>query len=426
MRKELGEYLCRALCAALVGVLAAALAAAAPQAEGADAPASAPPAAATPWREEEPMPTPAPTADSAPIVTRDSPIYSPETLAAELEALHARYPEETRLSVYGTSCLGQPLYAMEIGNPEATTRVLVQAGMHGREWINVQILMAQIEDYLAKDMYDPMLERASFLFVPMSNPDGVRIAQEGAAWIENAAYRALVERLIEESGRSHTLWKANGRGVDLNRNFDAHWEDSRVIEGIEGPAYAHYPGPAPESEPETRALLALTEDYAPTVTLSYHSRGETIYWYFFQEGEALERDARLARRLLDLTGYAGLARGEDLTVTSFDGLIARSRLYVIQYDGTCYKLVDGEWKECKLDGSTEHFTELYLGQPYERDANDFAYEKVKELLGDSPELQELHAFWTPKKPIADQAYEELYRQIDEMIGEVSCEAYAGG
>lgn len=197
--------------------------------------------------------------------------------------------------------------------------MLVQAGMHGREWINVQILMAQIEDYLAKDMYDPMLERASFLFVPMSNPDGVRIAQEGAAWIENAAYRALVERLIEESGRSHTLWKANGRGVDLNRNFDAHWEDSRVIEGIEGPAYAHYPGPAPESEPETRALLALTEDYAPTVTLSYHSRGETIYWYFFQEGEALERDARLARRLLDLTGYAGLARGEDLTVTSFGG-----------------------------------------------------------------------------------------------------------
>lgn len=111
---------------------------------------------------------------------------------------------------------------------------------------------------------------------------------------------------------------------------------------------------------------------------------------------------------------------------SFDGLIARSRLYVIQYDGTCYKLVDGEWKECKLDGSTEHFTELYLGQPYERDANDFAYERVKALLGASPELQELLAFWTPKKPISDQVYEELYRQIDDMIGEASCEAYAGG
>ena len=105
----------------------------------------------------------------------------------------------------------------------------------------------------------------------------------------------------------------------------------------------------------------------------------------------------------------------------FDELISESRLYVIQYDGTCYKLVDGEWKECKLDGSTERFTELYLGQPYERDANDFAYEKVKEFFGDSPELQELHAFWTPKKPISDQAYEELYRQIDEITGETTAE-----
>ena len=73
----------------------------------------------------------------------------------------------------------------------------------------------------------------------------------------------------------------------------------------------------------------------------------------------------------------------------FDGLISRSRLYVIQYDGTCYKLVDGKWKECKLDGSIDYFTELYLGQPYEREANDFAYEKVKALLGDALDITDL-------------------------------------
>ena len=99
----------------------------------------------------------------------------------------------------------------------------------------------------------------------------------------------------------------------------------------------------------------------------------------------------------------------------FDRLIAMSRLYIVMYDGTCYKLADGDWKECKLEGSTEYFTELYLGQPNERDANDYAYMKVKELLGDSPELQELYAFWKPKTPAAVHSYEELYRKIDEII-----------
>ena len=103
----------------------------------------------------------------------------------------------------------------------------------------------------------------------------------------------------------------------------------------------------------------------------------------------------------------------------FDVLISRSRIYVIQYDGVCYKLVDGEWRACKLDGSIEYFSELYLGQPYERDANDFAYEKVKALLGASLDLQELHAFWMPKKVIEDQAYKKLYRQIDAMTGEAN-------
>ena len=318
VKRELAAALCRAFCASLAGLLAVFLALVEPLAAPAVATA-APTPAATPAVSPAPTASPTPEAPLTPIVTRVSPTYSPGTLASELRALHARFPEQTELFAYGVSALGQPLWAMRVGNPEARTRVLAQAGIHGREWINVQVLMAQMEDYLSQEMYAPLLERACFLFVPMSNPDGVRIAQEGAAWIEEEADRALVERLISESGRDHALWKANGRGVDLNRNFDARWEDSRVLEGIEGPAYAHYVGPAPESEPETQALLKLTEDFAPTVTLSYHSRGEAIYWYFFQEGEALSRDARLAGRFLDLTGYAGLRLGDDLVVGSFGG-----------------------------------------------------------------------------------------------------------
>ena len=66
--------------------------------------------------------------------------------------------------------------------------------------------------------------------------------------------------------------------------------------------------------------------------------------------------------------------------------IIKSLPYTIMYDGTCYKLIDGEYLECKLDGGEDIFTDLYLGQPYEVDANISAYEQVKKIYGDSDEL----------------------------------------
>ena len=83
------------------------------------------------------------------------------------------------------------------------------------------------------------------------------------------------------------------------------------------------------------------------------------------------------------------------------------------YDGHCYKLVQDEWKECVLVGSAEYFSALYLGQPYEADANEFAYEKVKSIRGETAALEDLHSFWTPKIPITDSEYEKVYSEIDE-------------
>jgi g-D-glutamyl-meso-diaminopimelate peptidase len=252
------------------------------------------------------------------IVSRDAALYGPETCARELAELHRRYPGVTALAVVGTSHLGQPIYALKMGNDGADQRVLVQAGMHGREWINAQVVMAQMEDYLSGEAYAPLLSEACFLFVPMINPDGVRIAQEGADWIEDKAARALVADAIARSGEPHTQWKANGRGVDLNRNFDAHFAQQTGERETAGPAYAFYRGECAASEPETQALTQLTLEFAPTVTLSYHSRGEEVYWYFYQQGEALERDERIALRLAALAGYACDRRGE-ARVDSFGG-----------------------------------------------------------------------------------------------------------
>ena len=97
----------------------------------------------------------------------------------------------------------------------------------------------------------------------------------------------------------------------------------------------------------------------------------------------------------------------------FSELIRRSLGYVIQYDGTCYKLVNVEYIECKLEGGEEAFTDLYMGQPHEMDANRFAYEQVKKLYGDSEKLREMYEERKPKEAIAEEKYVEVYGMIDE-------------
>ena len=58
---------------------------------------------------------------------------------------------------------------------------------------------------------------------------------------------------------------------------------------------------------------------------------------------------------------------------------------------------------------------MYLGQPYEIDANQYAYEKVKLILGDSQELEELRDFWMPKEKISYSEYEDFYNKIDNLV-----------
>ncbi len=97
----------------------------------------------------------------------------------------------------------------------------------------------------------------------------------------------------------------------------------------------------------------------------------------------------------------------------FSETINRSKDYVIAYDGTCYLRDGEEWLECRIDGTPEFLQSAYLGQPYEADANTFAYETVKRICGDLPELHRLFSFWMPEHRLTDAQYDSLYREIRE-------------
>ena len=98
----------------------------------------------------------------------------------------------------------------------------------------------------------------------------------------------------------------------------------------------------------------------------------------------------------------------------FERRIVKSLDYVIGYNGICWKKKNGQWKKCKLDVSEDDFTQMYLAQPNEMDANTFACETVAGLLGNSEVLQALYAAWMPTEKVSDEQFEKLYAQIDQL------------
>lgn len=103
---------------------------------------------------------------------------------------------------------------------------------------------------------------------------------------------------------------------------------------------------------------------------------------------------------------------------NFSEIIVKSSQYSIMYDGTCYKLVNGKYYNCKLKGDEEYFINLYLGQPYELDANTFAYEQVKKIYGESEKLKQLFDFWSPRSFISRETYNGIYAVIDSKTAEL--------
>ena len=100
---------------------------------------------------------------------------------------------------------------------------------------------------------------------------------------------------------------------------------------------------------------------------------------------------------------------------AFSKLIVRALNYDICYNGLCSKFIDNEWEGQFFDGSEEYFTRLYLSQPHELDANEFAYQRTKEIFGNSIELEKMHKFWVPTDIASSQELEKMYNLIDKTF-----------
>jgi len=238
-------------------------------------------------------------------------IATPQTyniLKENLKVL-AEYAPWIKVSSIGKSVFGREIFLVKMG--QGAKSILMVGGIHGREWLTGMMLTEMIQEYAAaaekgQDFggYDlkRILEKMTLLFVPVLNPDGVEIALQG---LKAGGDRKLLLQ-ANEGRNDFRQWKANGRGVNLNIQYDAHWEEAF---STSAPHHEKYKGTHPESEPESKAIVRLVASEQPEVILCYHSSGEVIYWYYGQEGKEYKRDLRLAEKIAEVTGYR-LAREE--------------------------------------------------------------------------------------------------------------------
>lgn len=208
----------------------------------------------------------------------------------------------------GKSIVGRDIYAAKIG--ASPRQILYSGAIHGSERLTATTLMLFLEQFAAalRDNLDYSIASArnalfgkSIVIVPISNPDGYEIARSGAASAGN--YADSVRTIAGNSDLKY--WNANVRGIDLNHNFDAGFDEMKRIEqadGITGPAPRRYGGTAPESEPESKALADYCRENDVAELLAVHSQGEEIYWQFGDNTP--EKGYRLAQLFSTASGYA--------------------------------------------------------------------------------------------------------------------------
>ena len=129
------------------------------------------------------------------------------------------------------------------------------------------------------------------------NPDGVEISLTGAK--SAGKFKKLVQKI-----RHTNKWQANGRGVDINHNFNAGWSEVKKREikhGIKNPNYTRFGGTESESEPETQAIVNLCRRENFDLAFAFHSQGEEIYWDFGPNTP--KKSKQIAERISHLTGY---------------------------------------------------------------------------------------------------------------------------
>lgn len=166
--------------------------------------------------------------------------YSYSILDLNLQILKRIYPF-IEIGYIGTSILGKRIPYLKIGT--GTKEVFYNASFHANEWINTPLLMKFVENYAKAYVNDTIIygirarqiyNETSIYIAPMVNPDGVNLVT-GEIKVGSTVYNNV--KTISDKYPQIPFpqgWKANIRGVDLNLQYPAGWQEARRIKYEQG------------------------------------------------------------------------------------------------------------------------------------------------------------------------------------------------
>jgi len=257
--------------------------------------------------------------------------YLAEDIFERIHELEEKYPEIIEVVEYGRSIDDRPLYAIRMTagveefmkDPEHNikrTHYYIDGGNHSRETVNPSLVLRMVEEY-ARDFYgeenikgfdlEKILKDSVLHFLPLPFPDGYNLAKVGLDGVQTEAGLKAIKSVPDTN---YSNYKANLRGVDLNRNYPAwvfdtdtrKWVDLRKKNPgrVTAPTGELYGGPKGASEPEVKYKNEYILKYDFRQFTTFHSRGEVIFWHKFYMPKVYNDQAReMAKVVNKVNGY---------------------------------------------------------------------------------------------------------------------------
>ncbi|MCE0761451.1 hypothetical protein LWC35_00750 [Pseudonocardia kujensis] len=236
--------------------------------------------------------------------------YNVDEVESALKGLANTYPDLCELlELPNRTHEGRTCHALRMRKRDAgyRTGVLFTAAAHAREWGGSECAVNFAADLLEKytagtglrygktafdaDQIRAIVENVDVFVVACVNPDGRNFSQQGAPGSRQSLWRKNRAPNIDP--------EVSAIGTDINRNFPFLWSvhdhfSPSVLDasslGSSQPSKETYYGSAPKSEPETRNVIWLLDEF-PQIEwlLDIHSYGGDVLYSW---GDAPNQNSR--------------------------------------------------------------------------------------------------------------------------------------